>query len=320
VDLDDVAPVVEVGPRLAPAAVALLVVFIVGRGCAVGDDEAVVVGRRLRRRQAGLPEVARLGRLRVVVARHVGGHAIHVQEELPLGHIVPDAGADAGHVVVVGAEAQDDFLARRHRAEGHAVEGVVAVVAQAVVFDVVVVTVAQRVDVDAHGVRGINEGEDDARAGGGHGEADVATIRKAGMVPILVYSALTLPIAGWNVGRLEGVGAVVVGIGHPATQAVGRPVTGAADLLLPIADGNDDQLGAVTDEVGLVVVVELDGVVRAGQRHVAAGERDIPGVVERRLILLSARGHVERTLPDVVGGVVGQVGRGAFGLPVAGAA
>ena len=86
---------------------------------------------------------------------------------------------------------RDDLFAGRHRAEGHAVERVVAVVAQAVVFDVVVVTVAQRVDVDAHGVRGINEGEDDARAGGGHGEADVATIRKAGMVPILVYSALT---------------------------------------------------------------------------------------------------------------------------------
>ena len=46
----------------------------------------------------------------------------------------------------------------------------------------------------------------------------------------------------------------------------------------------------------------------------------VPAVVQRRLVLPVAGGHGERALPDVVGGVEGEVRRGAAGIPVARAA
>ena len=316
IDLDDVAPVVEVRPRLAPTAVALLVVLVVGRGRAVLDDEAVVVGRRRAGRQRRLPEVARLVRLRLVVAGHVGRRQIEVEEELPLRGVVPDAGADALDVVVVGAEAQDDIGSGRHRAEGHAVERVVAVVAQAVILDVVVVAVAQRGDGDGEGVGRVHEGEQHPPTAGRHGE-EVVAAGEVGVAPVFAGRALGLPVAGVDGLGLEGVGAIVVRVGHPAAQAVGGPVAAAADLGLPVAHGDDDQPRAIADEFGLVVIVEFDGGARAGQGQVVGGVRLGPAVVQGRLVFLRAGGDVERALPDVVAGVIGQVGDGAGGVPVA---
>ena len=185
-------------------------------------------------------------------------------------------------------------------------------------------------DLDREDVRRRVVGEGDLRAGGGNGEGDVRPVRRAAgavvLVPALVDRDLALVRAGRQRGRLECVDAVAVDVLQPGPEAARVPVAGAAQLGLEAARGHGDRRAAVVgDPVALVVVVELDA--RGGWQ----GERDVvavaldrvepvvlgPGVVEWRLVLVVAGGQVvERALPDVVVGVVGEVGRRAGWIPV----
>src|SRR6185369_15413821 len=91
--------------------------------------------------------------------------------------------------------------------------------------------------------------------------------------------------------------------------------------------GGDDGGLVVGDPVGAVVEIELH---RLGggevERDVGAVELGVqaivhvPRIVERRLVLPVAGRDVEGALPDAVGVVEAEMGGGAGGLPVVGAA
>ena len=144
-------------------------------------------------------------------------------------------------------------------------------------------------------------------------------------VPALVDRHLRVVGAGVERGRLERVTAVAVGVLEPRAEAVRLPVGRAAELGLEVAHGDRDH-GAVVvrDPVALVVVVELDA--RVGSER----ERDVrpaglrvqpvvlvPRVVQRSLVVVAPGRDKERALPDVVGGVVREMRRGAGWIPVA---
>jgi hypothetical protein len=76
--------------------------------------------------------------------------------------------------------------------------------------------------------------------------------------------------------------------------------------------------------VALVIVVELDaGVSGQVERDVGAAGDGVeavvlaPTVVERGFVLIAAGRHRVGALPDIIGRVVGQIGGGAVGLPIA---
>lgn len=92
-------------------------------------------------------------------------------------------------------------------------------------------------------------------------------------------------------------------------------------------DGGDDAVGVVGDPVGFVVVEEFNGRFRPYTQPNIVTTRlgvgtiiFIPAVVECRFILPASGRHVKNGLPHIIGGIIGQMGVGAFGLPVAGAA
>ena len=181
---------------------------------------------------------------------------------------------------------------------------------------------AARVDADIVRRRVVAEGDGVAVD---RGESDVPG--GVALRPALAEGDLELVRAGGELVGCELVDAVAVGILEPRAKAVGLPVAGAAELGLERARrGGDRRVHLVGDPVGLVVPVELD---------VAAGRREddvrpvelgvgavvlVPGVIDSGLVLVGAGRDCERALPDVVVGVVREVGRCTVGLPVAGAA
>ena len=158
------------------------------------------------------------------------------------------------------------------------------------------------------------------------GERDV--VGGIALVPALVAGDLELVAACRDLVGGELVETVTVGILHPRPETVRQPVARATELALEASDGGGDRrVDVVGHPVGLVVVVEGDvgvgseakgdvGTVRHGVGAVVL----VPGVAERRLVLVVARRHGERGLPDAVGGVERELRGIAFGLPVARAA
>src|SRR5438874_5992086 len=76
--------------------------------------------------------------------------------------------------------------------------------------------------------------------------------------------------------------------------------------------------------MGLVIVIKLDRGWRVqvegdvvAARYAMQTIIFVPAVIQRGLILPVARGYRESTLPHVVGSVVGEMGRGTRGVPVA---
>ncbi len=176
------------------------------------------------------------------------------------------------------------------------------------------------------------EGEEHRLAVGRHGERDVGAVLDAAgavvHVPALADRHLRLVAPGRQGASGEGEDAVAVGVLEPGAQAPGIPVAGAAELALEAAGGDGDgRADVVGHPVGRGGVVELDGGgVGQGQGDVGAVEGGVgavahgPGVVEGGLVLPGAGRNGEDGLPDGVLGVVDEVGEGAVGLPVTGAA
>ena len=185
---------------------------------------------------------------------------------------------------------------------------------------------------DREDVRRRVVGEGDLRVVRRDGEGDVGAAGDATCAVVLVEALVDrdLPLvrAGRERRRLERVDAVPIRVLEPRAQAGGIPVTRAAELGLEASgrDG-DHRVPVVGDPVALVVVVELDvrarGEVERDVRAIRLRAEAVvlgPRVVQRSLVLEAARGQRERALPDVVGGVVGEMGRRAVRLPVARAA
>src|SRR5690606_18042350 len=138
---------------------------------------------------------------------------------------------------------------------------VAGVVAQAVPLDVAVLAAAATIDVDGEHLGGRIPAERD-RGTGGDGGGDVGSVQCAtGAVvlgPAFVDGDLGFVVARGDRGGLELVGAVAVGVLQPRAEAIGLPVTGAAELALEAAcGGGDDRGDVVGDPVGGVVVIEL---------------------------------------------------------------
>lgn len=92
---------------------------------------------------------------------------------------VVEAGGHVGDVMVIGAEAQGHFCARGDGAKGHAVEGVMGVVTQAEIFDVVVVVVTGRIYGDRGHVWGGVERKGNANGVVRHVEGDIRAVERA---------------------------------------------------------------------------------------------------------------------------------------------
>ena len=220
VDRQRVAPVTRCRRRRAETAVERRrVVAVVRRRGAVGDDEAEPVHVDLRVGQRRLPEVARLGGERCLVARDAARDPRHADQLLRRVLRAVVAQRDARHVVVERAEAKRRRRARRHGALRRAIERVARVEAQPVPLDVAVGAVA---GLDRQHVRPRVEREDDALVRRGDGERDVrAAGRAAGAVvdvPAAVDRRLRLVRAGRDRARLERVDAVAVRILEPASS------------------------------------------------------------------------------------------------------
>ncbi len=105
--LGDLPAIVRAGgKRLAPAAIAGGVVFVVGGGGAVNGDEPVPV--------EGGVEAGGQGRFPPFIRAVVGGQ-VHVQEGLGVGAVVVEADASGRQVIAGSAQPQGDGRARMHR-------------------------------------------------------------------------------------------------------------------------------------------------------------------------------------------------------------
>src|SRR5690606_30511203 len=109
--------------------------------------------------------------------------------------------------------------------------------------DVAVLTAATALDVDGEHLGGRVPAERDGGAAR-DGERDVVAVqRAAGAVvlgPAFVDGDLGFVVACGDRGGLELVGAVAVGVLQPGAEAIGLPVTGAAELALEAAGGGGD--------------------------------------------------------------------------------
>src|SRR5690606_34685157 len=153
IDCHHIAVILKLWRGLAPAAIAEEVVVIVGRGRAVTDDEAVVERGRFVRRVARLPEIAQRFWLRGVIAGDARRGDAHILEELAIGCGVPEANADAGDIVVIGAETYRQLCPWGDGPERHTVQVLVRVVAQPEIFDVVVASRLVTADINFQDVR-----------------------------------------------------------------------------------------------------------------------------------------------------------------------
>jgi hypothetical protein len=188
------------------------------------------------------------------------------------------------------------------------------------------------VGADGQHVSGGVVGEEDLDAGLRHREGDVGAVERAVgavvLVPALIDRDLRLVVAGRDRGGREGIDPVAVRILEPGAQALRLPVPRAAQEVLVAAGRRGDHGVPVAGHpVRRVIVIELDRRRRGEVEAEVAAPRlrvgavvDVPRVVEGRLVLVASGRDVEGPLPDAVGRVVGQVGVGAVGLPVVGAA
>ena len=111
-----------------------------------------------------------------------------------------------------------------------------------------------------------------------------------------------------NGRRRPRVDAVLVAVLHERGEAFGLPVAGASDLGLEAAgQRHRGAFGGGRDDLGGRVPVERDRSAGVGVRDVVAtgyavrAVVDVPAAVERDLVLVVARGHVEGARVDAVG-------------------
>ena len=178
----------------------------------------------------------------------------------------------------------------------------------------------------AQDVAGRIVGEHHLRAGGGDGEWNVGSVARTAravvLVPALANGGLDLVAARGKSGG-KAVDPIAVEVLQPRPQARRVPIARAAEQVLVAAGGgSDDRPAVVGDPMRVVAVVEPDrGRLAERQGDVGSVARRVgavvlvPTVVEGRLVLPVPGGDVEGRPPHSAGGV-GQVRRGAVGLPV----
>ena len=118
--------------------------------------------------------------------------------------------------------------------------------------------------------------------------------------------------AGWERRCFERVDAITIGILEPRAQTIGLPIVGAAQLGLEAAGRDRDHRRLVVgNPVRLMIVVKLDRSAGCRQRDVGTARDSmetvifVPGVIERRLVLIIAGWNSECALPDIIAGIVG---------------
>ena len=287
-----------------------------------GDDGRV--------REAGLVHLGEVGRARVVGV--VEGDVVDVRVGLGLLRdvvvVTLGVGDDVGGVV--GDDVEEDLHALRVRLVDQFLQlgvGAQVRVDLGEVGDPVPVVAGRHVVTTALD-GAVLEGGRQPDGGGAQALDVVEPLDQAAQVATVVVALVGRVEPGLQrpAGQPAGVvAAVAVGepVGHQEVEALPRQARAQRVAgVLPVALGRAtcEVLRGDADAVRLVVVGELDaGRSLEHERHVVRGVALGPAVVERHLEVPRARGDVEdscvRRAVDE-----GQVGRGALGLPVAGAA
>src|ERR1051325_4718978 len=124
-----------------------------------------------------------------------------------------------GDVVMIGTEAQVHRCVGDHRAKGYSIQAIARIVAQAIVFDVVIVAVP---GTDRQNMRDRVVTEGHLGIIGQHTEGNVGPILYAALtivyIPALIERHLAFIVSRWKSGGLKRINAISVRVLQPRAQ------------------------------------------------------------------------------------------------------